>query len=111
VTWSGGVAGRASPARVGAGALTLLAATLVALQTYGSNNGDRVHFEIGKKPTKDGLLNSLVEMLIRFRSRESRSQSSQARLMRDSWWCDVRGTGPARTIQPSIVYYLYRSAV
>jgi hypothetical protein len=42
-----------------------------ALQTYGSfeYKGDKVHFEIGKKPTKDGLLKSFVEMLIRFRSK------------------------------------------
>jgi hypothetical protein len=55
----------------GVGEVALITAALVALQTYGSfgYKGDKVHFEIGKKPTKDGLLKSFIEMLIRFRSK------------------------------------------
>jgi hypothetical protein len=52
-----------------------------------------------------------AEVLAGFASGESRSQRSQARIMQGSRWCRARGRGPARTIQPSIVYNPHSAAV
>jgi len=57
---------------VGAGTVALLAAMLVVLQThvlFERGRDGKIHIKIEKKPTRDSLLNDLVQKLLGFSHR------------------------------------------
>jgi hypothetical protein len=66
---------------VGAGTVALLAAVLVVLQThvlFERDKDGKIHIKIEKKPTRDSLLNDLVQKLLGF-SHQRDGQSSGPR--------------------------------